>query len=72
MTIRRWIEADKIPAPYLVETTRNHKVYSIGEVQVMARVLRRREGDFAYLTSTDRLAIAEMHEHMHAYRSHHI
>lgn len=72
LTVRRWIEADKIPAPYLRETTKNLRVYSIGEAQVMARVLQRREAEFAYLTSTDHLAISEMHEHMHAYRAHHI
>ena len=72
LTVRRWIEADKIPTPYLRETSKNHRVYSIGEAQVMSRVLQRREAEFVYLTSTDHLAIAEMHEHMHAYRAHHI
>lgn len=72
LTIRRWIDADKIPEPYLRETTRNLRVYSLGEVQVIARVLARREADFTYLTSTDHAAIAEMQEYMQAYRAHHI
>lgn len=72
MTIRRWIEADKIPAPYLRETTRSLRVYSIGEMGVLQRVLARRESEFSYFTSTDHAATAEMHEHMHAYRAHNI
>lgn len=72
LTIRRWIEADKIPGPYLRETTRNLRVYSVGEARVIARVLSRRENDFVYLTSTDHAAMAEMHEHMQAHRAHHI
>lgn len=72
MTIRRWIESDKIPGPYLYDVLRpNVRLYSIGEVNVMLSVLSRREG-FAYFTSSDPTAAAEMQENLHHYRSSHI
>lgn len=63
---------DKIPAPYLRETTRNLRVYSVGELTTIAAVLSRREAAFTYLTTTDHTAISEMRECIHAYRAHHI
>lgn len=72
LTIRRWIEADKIPAPYLLDTSRQLRVYSIGEATTMATVLARQESAYSYLTSTNAAALTDMHESMHAYRSHHV
>lgn len=72
LTIRRWIEADKIPAPYLRETTRNLRVYSLGELQTLVDVLARFGRDFSYLSAADSTALARLHETMHAYRVHSI
>lgn len=72
LTIRRWIEADKIPAPYLRDTQRQLRVYSIGEATTMANVLARQEAAYSYLTSTNAEALRDMHESMHAYRAHNV
>lgn len=72
VTIRRWIEADKIPAPYLRDTTKGNKVYSVGEADVMRRILSQYEAEYTYLGSTNHTAVSQMHEHMHAYRVHNI
>lgn len=72
LTIRRWIDAEKIPGPYLRETTRQLRVYSIGEATTIATVLARHESAYAYLTSTNHEAMRDMNESMHAYRAHHV
>lgn len=72
LTLRRWIEADKIPAPYLQDTSRSLRVYSIGEAEVIATVLSRHEAAYRYLTSTNQAALQEMHESMHFYRAHNV
>lgn len=71
VTFRRWIAADKIPAPYLNEAGRELAVYSIGELQVIQQVLQRHEADYQYMTEQSG-AVSEMHEYMHAYRAHNI
>lgn len=69
MTVRRWIQDDKLPEPYLRDVSRqNVRVYSIGEVRIIHDVLSRRDG-FAYLTSTDNHAITELNERLHHYRA---
>lgn len=70
LTLRRWIDADKVPAPYLQETVRGYKVYSLGEIETLARVLSTHHS--AYLSSTDHHVITQIREHLHAYRTHHI
>lgn len=72
LTLRRWISADKIPAPYLQDTGRALRVYSIGEAEVIATVLSRHENAYRYLTSTNQAALQEMHEMMHFYRTHNV
>lgn len=68
-TLRRWLEADKIPAPYLRDTSRGWMVYSVGELEVMARVISQFEAEFNYLIS-DRTHIVEtLQQAVHAYRT---
>lgn len=72
-TIRRWIDDDRIPAPYLQENTRNHRVYSVGELEVVARVLSQHERDFVYLAGSDgKYAVETLRQAMHAYRAQYI
>ena len=71
-TLRRWLEADKIPAPYLRDITRGYLVYSAGELEVMARVIGQFEAEFNYLIS-DRTHIVEtLQQAVHAYRTEYI
>lgn len=72
LTIRRWIEADKLPAPYLVETQRALRVYSRGEVEVIVQVLRRNTESYAYFTAANQAAIQDMMQSIHAYRAHNV
>lgn len=69
-TIRRWIETDRIPGPILEEVVRHNKVYSVGELETMQRVIAQHERDFVYLVSGQGNYIVEtLHQAMHAYRA---
>lgn len=71
-TLRRWIDGDKIPAPYLSEVVRRHKVYSVGELQVIARVIAQHEREFVYLVSEHTHIVETLQQAVHAYRSEYI
>lgn len=71
-TLRRWIEADKIPEPYLHDVQRGHRVYSVGELQVVARVLGLHEREFTYFVSDYNHTVETLHQALHAYRSEYI
>lgn len=71
-TIRRWVSGDKIPAPYLTEVVHKHKVYSVGELQVMARIIAQHERDFTYLVSEHTHIVETLQQAIHAYRSEYI
>lgn len=68
-TIRRWIAADKIPAPYLVDAATDHRVYSVGEMETIAGVLRVHEREFDYLSDANRHAIETLRQAVSAYRA---
>ena len=68
-TIRRWLEADKIPAPHLRDVNRNHLVYSVGELEVIARHIAQFEQSFSYLVSEQTHIVETLHQAVHAYRS---
>lgn len=57
-----------MPAPYLVETTRQTKVFSVGELEVIARHLARHEDSFSYLVEHSPLT-EMLHQAIHAYRA---
>jgi len=71
-TIRRWIESDRIPRPYLTDTHKELRVYSAGELEVMARIIGQHERDFLYLTAENRHVVEHLHQAVHAYRAQHI
>lgn len=71
-TLRRWIDGDKIPAPYLTEVVRRNRVYSVGELQVIARVIAQHEREFTYLVSEHTHIVETLHQAVHAYRSEYI
>lgn len=61
-----------MPEPYLRETTRNNKVYSIGELELVARILAAHEQEFVNYSTQHRHVIETMHQHISAYRAQHI
>lgn len=69
LTFRRWIEKDLVPAPYLVDANGRAKVYSKGELEVIARVLARHSEEFQYLCEKHEHVRHNMHQHMQAYRT---
>ena len=68
-TIRRWLQADKMPAPYLEDVVHHHKVYSVGELEVIDRVIREHEREFVYLVSEHTHIVEGLHQAVHAYRA---
>ena len=68
LTIRKWISADMIPAPILAETTRGYRVYSVGELHAIARVLLDHEREFSYYREDHTHTITVMQQTLHGYR----
>ena len=68
-TIRRWIDSDRIPPPYLTDVARDYKVYSVGELRTMATIIGRHEREFMYLVAENTYVIQELHQAIHAYRA---
>lgn len=68
-TVRRWIEADKIPGPYLRDLSRGYHVYSRGELEVMARIIGQHEQEFNYLVSSHNPIIETLQQAVSAYRA---
>lgn len=68
-TIRRWLQADRIPAPYLEDAARHHMVYSAGELEVIARVIAEHEREFVYLIAEHTHIVESLHQAVHAYRA---
>lgn len=71
-TLRRWIEADKVPEPYLHDLARGYAIYSVGELQVMARVIGQHEREFNYFVSEHNSIVETLHQAVSAYRSEYI
>lgn len=69
-TLRRWIADDKLPAPYLEElgTGRSLLVYSVGELEVIARQIAAHEREFVYLAGESTHIIEALQQAVHAYR----
>lgn len=61
-----------MPLPYLRETTHGHTVYSVGELEVICRVLAQHETEFAYLTSQHTVIVETLFQFVHAHRAHNI
>lgn len=72
LTFRRWVDRDMVPAPYLVDKNSRAKLYSKGELEVIARILARHSVEFQNLCETHAHVIHTMHQHMQAYRTHYV
>lgn len=47
VNFRRWLDNDLVPLPYLKETIHGHKVYTVGELEIIAQELAVHEREFA-------------------------
>lgn len=70
--LKRWIADGIVPPPVLKDTVRSYRHYSVGELGVIARVLREHEDDFKYLTAKHTATIHVMWQRIQAYRANHI
>lgn len=68
-TIRRWLDADKMPAPHLQDINRKVMVYSVGELEVMARIISQLEESHIYLATEQTHVVETLHQATHAYRA---
>ncbi len=67
-TMRRWLSSDRMPSPILEDVVRHHKVYSVGELDVIARVIAQHEQEFVYLVSENTHIVERLHQAVYAYR----
>lgn len=73
LTLRRWIDRDLIPAPFLFEEGRRKALlYSKGELEIIARELHKHSEEFQYLCEKHEHVRQNIHQYMHAYRSNHV
>ena len=69
---KRWLQDGLVPPPVRRDTVRQYRHYSVGELSVIARVLREHEDEFMYLTVKHTPTIHTMWQSVQAYRATHI
>jgi hypothetical protein len=72
LTFRGWIQRELVPAPVLTHGTSRVPLYSKGELEIIARELARHSQDYQYLCEKHTHVAESMHQHMHAFRAHHV
>lgn len=72
LTLKRWIEEDMIPPPILRDTVRSYRHYSVGELRVVARILREHEREFSYYAKTHEQTTHRLFQSMQGYRSNYV
>ena len=65
---RRWLENEIMPAPILNDTSRHVACYSVGELEIIAEVLREHERTFTSLCATHTDTILRMSQRLHGFR----
>lgn len=70
--LKRWLTDGIVPPPILLDTVRNYRHYSVGELSVIARVLREHEDEFKYLTVKHTPTIHTLWQGIQAYRAAHV
>jgi hypothetical protein len=71
-TFRRWIADELIPGPYLNDTQSGYKVYSRGELDIIAESLQSHAQEFSYFRAEHTTVIHRINQRIQAYRSMHI
>jgi DNA-binding transcriptional MerR regulator len=69
---RRWISDELIPSPYLLETSSGYRVYSRGELDIIAHALQVHGQEFSYFRSDHTTVIHQINQRIQAFRSMHI
>lgn len=72
LTLKKWINDDLVPEPVLRETIHGYRVYSVGELTIMARVLAEHERDYSYYTQQHDVTRNTMQQLLHGYRMLHV
>lgn len=72
LAFKRWITDGLVPPPLLKDTSRGYKHYSVGELAVIARVLKEHEAEFQYYASSHVRTIQIMWQSMQGHRALHI
>ena len=68
-TLRRWIEDDKLPGPILEDTQYHYPLYSVGELEVIAREISRHEQEFVNLVTRHAHIVEQLQQAIFAYRA---
>lgn len=71
-TFRRWVSDGLIPGPYLRDTQSGYRVYSRGELDIIAEALRVHALEFSYFRADHSTVIHQINQRIQAYRSMHI
>ena len=69
LTIRRWIAEEWLPPPVLRDTSRGYRHYSVGELRVIATVLRAHEREYVYYGAQHAQTRIRLEQAVHAYRA---
>lgn len=69
LTLKRWIEDDLVPEPILRDTVRGYRLYSVGELRVIAQVLLDHEREYAYYRTEHELTKHRLMQQMQGYRA---
>lgn len=72
LNIRRWLQTGLIPAPILRETSRGLGVYSRGELEAIAEVLREHETEYAYYCAQHTATTEAIYENVQRYRAEYV
>lgn len=68
-TLRRWVSDDRLPGPILEDTQHHYPVYSVGELEVIAREIARHEQEFVNLVTRHAHIVEQLQQAVFAYRS---
>lgn len=71
-TFRRWIHDELIPGPYLNDAQSGYKIYSRGELDIIAQALQVHAEEFSYFRADHTTVIHQINQRIQAYRSMHI
>lgn len=68
LAFKRWISDKLLPPPILQCTSYGYMHYSIGELQLIAKILKEHEKDYEYLHHTHEATINQLWQTLEAYR----
>lgn len=72
LTLSRWVDDEMVPAPVLLDAVRRYRHYSRGELEVIARELRRHHQEFTYYAKNHVTTTHMIFQAMQGYRESYI